>query len=138
MSTRPKVSLRADSGLQARMFLTVFLLGAVYAVLAAVLVAVLEPAMAIFIVGLLLVLQLFTSDKLALGAMGVRMVEPAEAPELHPLIERLCIQADLPKPRIGIMPSSMPNAFAMGRSKKNATVVATTGILELLPPAELE
>jgi heat shock protein HtpX len=138
MSTRPKVRLKADAGLQSRMFITVLLLGAVYAAFAAVLVVALRPALAIPIVLLLLVTQLFTSDKLALRAMGVRMVEPREAPELHAMIERLCIQADLPKPKVGVMPSSMPNAFAMGRSKKAATVVATTGILELLPPAELE
>ncbi len=138
MSTRPKVSLRADAGLQSRMFITVLLLGAVYAVLIAALVATLELGPAIAIVGFLLVMQLFTSDQIALRVMGVRMVEPREAPELHAMIERLCIQADIPKPKIGVMPSSMPNAFAMGRSKKSATVVATTGILELLPPAELE
>jgi heat shock protein HtpX len=138
MSTRPKVSLRADAGLQSRMFITVLLLGAVYVVLIAALVATLRPAAAIAIVAVLLVTQLFTSDKIALRVMGVRMVEPREAPELHAMIERLCIQADIPKPKIGVMPSSMPNAFAMGRSRKAATVVATTGLLELLPPAELE
>jgi len=120
------------------MFITVLLLGAVYAVLIAALVATLRPAAAIAIVAVLLVTQLFTSDKIALRVMGVRMVEPREAPELHAMIERLCIQADIPKPKIGVMPSSMPNAFAMGRSRKAATVVATTGLLELLPPAELE
>jgi heat shock protein HtpX len=71
-------------------------------------------------------------------AMGVREVSPQEAPELHAMIERLCIQADLPKPKVAVMQSSMPNAFAMGRSPKSATVCATTGIMELLSPAELE
>src|SRR4029077_5205346 len=61
-----------------------------------------------------------------------------EAPELHGMIERLCVQADLPKPRVAIAQTSMPNAFAMGRSPKHATVCATTGIMELLSPAELE
>jgi heat shock protein HtpX len=82
--------------------------------------------------------QVFFSDKIALRAMGVREVSPQEAPELHAMIERLCIQADLPKPRVGVMHSAMPNAFAMGRSPKTATVCATTGIMELLSPAELE
>jgi heat shock protein HtpX len=82
--------------------------------------------------------QLFASDKIALATMGVQKVSPQEAPELHALIERLCVQADLPKPTIGIVNTQMPNAFAMGRSQKSATVVATTGLLELLSPAELE
>jgi heat shock protein HtpX len=92
----------------------------------------------LLVAGGLLAVQLFTSDKIALRAMGVHEVSPQQAPELHAMIERLCIQADLPKPRIGVMESQMPNAFAMGRSKKAATVCATTGIMELLSPAELE
>jgi heat shock protein HtpX len=90
------------------------------------------------VAGGLLALQFFTSDKLALRAMGVREVSPQEAPELHAMIDRLCVQADLPKPKVGVMHSSMPNAFAMGRSQKKSTVCATTGIMELLSPAELE
>jgi heat shock protein HtpX len=70
--------------------------------------------------------------------VGEHEVSAQEAPELHAMIERLCIQADLPKPRIAVMNTSMPNAFAMGRSQKSATVCATTGIMELLSPAELE
>jgi len=82
--------------------------------------------------------QLFAADKLALRAMGAKEVSPAEAPELHALIERLCVQADLPKPRIAVVDTPMPNAFAMGRSQKKAVVCATTGIMQLLSPAELE
>jgi heat shock protein HtpX len=70
--------------------------------------------------------------------MGAREVSPAEAPQLHATIERLCVQADLPKPKVAVAETSMPNAFAVGRSPKNATVCATTGVLELLSPAELE
>ncbi len=70
--------------------------------------------------------------------MGVKEVSPAEEPELHGIIERLCVQADLPKPRVCVMENPMPNAFAMGRSQKSATVCATRGILDLLSPAELE
>src|SRR5262249_9742229 len=82
--------------------------------------------------------QYFASDKIALRAMGAREVSPAEAPELHAMIERLCIQADIPKPRVAVAQTEMPNAFAMGRSQKHATVCATTGILNLLSPSELE
>jgi heat shock protein HtpX len=128
-----------DTGLQVRMVTTLFLLGAVYAVLIGVLFAAGAGAVTIAVVaGALLALQFFTSDKLALRSMGAHEVSPQEAPQLHALIERLCVQADLPKPRIYIMNSSMPNAFALGRSQKNAAVCATTGILELLSPSELE
>jgi heat shock protein HtpX len=70
--------------------------------------------------------------------MGARVVTPQEAPQLHAMIDRLCVQADLPKPNVAVANMSMPNAFALGRSPKNATVCATTGIMELLTPAELE
>src|SRR3954470_9121660 len=128
-----------DTGLQVRMAVTIFLLGAVYVVLAAVLFAFLKSAVLIIvIVGGLAALNLFASDKLALAAMGGRVVSPEEAPQLHAMVERLCVQADLPKPKVAVANTSMPNAFALGRSPKNATVCATTGIMELLSPAELE
>jgi heat shock protein HtpX len=128
-----------DTGLQARMVLTLFLLGAVYAVLIGVLFAAGASGVTILVVaGGLLALQFFASDQLALRSMGAHEVSPQEAPQLHALIERLCVQADLPKPRIYIMETSMPNAFAIGRSQKKAAVCATTGILELLSPSELE
>ncbi|MEA2254744.1 MAG: heat shock protein HtpX [Solirubrobacteraceae bacterium] len=92
----------------------------------------------LIVAGALLLVQLFAADKIALRAMGVHEVSPQEAPQLHAMIERLCVQADLPKPKVAIMNTSMPNAFAMGRSQKASTVCATTGILELLSPAELE
>lgn len=132
-------SFGRDRGLQARMTLTIFLLGAVYAVLIGALFAsgAQGPIIALVAGGLFL-FQLFTSDKLALRAMGARHVSPAEAPQLHALIERLCVQADLPKPKVAIAETDMPNAFAIGRSPRSATVCATTGIMRLLNPAELE
>jgi heat shock protein HtpX len=139
MAARPSSALKADGGLQARMLLTIFLLGAIYVVLfAAIAYAGVGVAGAAVILALFAALQYFTSDKLALRAMGAQEVSPAEAPELHAMIERLCVQGDVPKPKVAVMRSSMPNAFAMGRSPKHATVCATTGILELLTPAELE
>ena len=121
------------------MLLTLFLLGLVYAVLIGVLFAAGAGAVTIAVIaGALFLVQFFTSDKIALYSMGARVVEPAQAPELHAIIERLCIQADLPKPRVAIAETAMPNAFAIGRSPKTATVCATTGILELLSPGELE
>jgi heat shock protein HtpX len=128
-----------DTGLQARMLMTMFLLGLVYVLLIGVLFAVGAAAVTIAIVaGALLALQLFTSDKIALAALGAKEVSPEEAPELHGIIERLCVQADLPKPKVCVMETQMPNAFAMGRSQKSATVCATTGILRMLDTSELE
>ena len=121
------------------MLLTMFLLGLVYVVLIGVLFAVGAGAVTIAVVAVvLLLIQLFTSDKIALATLGAKEVSPSEQPELHGIIERLCVQADLPKPRVCVMDAAMPNAFAMGRSQKSATVCATTGILRLLEPAELE
>src|SRR6185312_3356768 len=130
-------SFGRDTGLQVRMVVTLFLLGLVYVVLVAVAVTA-QAGVAILLIAVLFAAQIFASDKLALRAVGAREVTPQEAPELHAMIERLCIQADLPKPKVAVMHSAMPNAFAMGRSQKKATVCATTGIMELLTPAELE
>jgi heat shock protein HtpX len=132
-------SFGKDTGLQARMLLTMFLLGAVYVVLVGALFAAGASGVFILIIaGGLFLAQYFASEKLALRAMGAREVSPQEAPELHAMIERLCVQADLPKPRVAVAENAMPNAFAMGRSQKHSTVCVTTGIMELLSPAELE
>jgi heat shock protein HtpX len=132
-------SFGRDTGLQTRMLLTLFLLGLVYAVLVAVLIAAGTGVIAIAVIaGVLFLVQYFTSDKIALYSMGAHEVSPSEAPDLHATIERLCIQANLPKPRVAIAQTAMPNAFAIGRSPKSATVCATTGLLDLLSPAELE
>jgi heat shock protein HtpX len=92
----------------------------------------------VVVMGALSFAQLFFSDKIALSAMGAKQVSPEEAPGLHAMIERLCIQADLPKPKIAVADTEMPNAFALGRSQKSATVCATTGIMRVLSPSELE
>jgi len=128
-----------DRGLQARMLLTMFLLGLLYVVFMGVLFAAGAGfgLIVAFAAGLLLV-QYFAADKLALASVGAKEVTPQEAPELHGMIDRLCVQADLPKPRVAMMQSEMPNAFALGRSPKHATVCATTAIVDLLTPAELE
>jgi heat shock protein HtpX len=128
-----------DTGLQIRMTITIFLLGAVYAILIGALFASGASGITIAVIaGALFLFQIFASDKLALRAVGAREVSPQQAPQLHAIIERLCVQADLPKPKVAVMETSMPNAFAMGRSPKNATVCATTGIMDILSPGELE
>ena len=128
-----------DAGLQARILLTLFLLGLLYVVFIAVLLTAGAGILTVVVVmGGLSLAQLFFSDKLALSAMGAKVVTPQEAPGLHAMIEKLCIQADLPKPRIAVADTNLPNAFATGRSQKSATVCATTGIMRALSPSELE
>jgi heat shock protein HtpX len=121
------------------MLLTLFLLGLLYVALVGVLFASGASGVLIaLIAGGLLVGQFFLSDKLGLAAMGAKVVTPEQAPGLHAMIERLCIQADLPKPKVAVADTPMPNAFAIGRSQKTATVCATTGLMNLLEPHELE
>src|SRR4051794_15766551 len=121
------------------MLLTIFLLGLLYVALVVVLISagVGAVVMLVVVAGLALA-QLFLSDKLALRAMGAREAGPTEAPGLHAIVERLCLQADLPKPRIAIADTDVPNAFATGRSRAASTVCVTTGLLRLLEPRELE
>jgi heat shock protein HtpX len=132
-------SFGRDRGLQIRMFTTALLLGLVYVVLIAVLIAAGAGAVLVAVIaGLLFLFQYFTADKLALSSMGAHVVTAEEAPQLHGTIERLCIQANLPMPKVAIAETPMPNAFAVGRSPSTATVCATTGLLQLLNQAELE
>ena len=121
------------------MLLTLFLLGLLYVAFMAVLLAAGAGVVTMAIVAAALAaFQFFSSEKLALRASGARIVTPQEEPELHGMIDRLCVQADLPKPQVAIIDSHVPNAFAMGRSPKHATVAASRGIVDLLSPAELE
>jgi heat shock protein HtpX len=126
-----------DRGLTARMVFTMFLLGLLFVVLGAVLIRYLGALGLILIAGFLLA-QWFFSDRVALFSMGGKEVSPQEAPELHAIIDRLCAMADMPKPKVAIADSDVPNAFATGRSPKRAVVCATTGIMRRLSPAELE
>jgi len=128
-----------DAGLSGRIFLTWILLLLVYLVFMGVLMALGLPSMFIIViaVGMGLV-QYFFSDKLVMMSTGARVVEADEAPELHRMIEKLCQEADLPKPRIAIMQSPMPNAFATGRSPHHAVVAVTDSIIRTLNQDELE
>ena len=138
-ATHARTSFGRDTGLQARMLLTMFLLGLVYVVFVGVLFAVgLSAGLIVVIAVVLLLVQLFGSDKIALATIGAREVSAQDEPELHGVIERLCVQANLPKPRVAVIETSMPNACAMGRSPRSATVCATRGILDLLDSSELE
>lgn len=128
-----------DGGLTARIVLTLFGLGLIYVVFIGVLIAAGVGAVVVLVLAAVFALvQVFFGDKIALASMRARVTEPQEAPELHGMIERLCQLADLPKPRVAIAESDMPNAFAAGRSQKTATVCVTTGIMDRLEPRQLE
>src|SRR5262245_5557680 len=133
-------SFGRDAGLSLRMIFTGGLLGLLYVVFAVVLFNVLNVGlipMLVIVVGLAF-FQYYTSDKLALAASGAKVVERDEAPELHAMVERLCAMADLPKPRVAVIDSDMPNAFATGRSPKHSAVAVTTGLWRRLDPREVE
>lgn len=130
-----------DRGLTARMTSVIFLLGALFVGIIALLIAILPVGWAPFIaiIGLGVVwFQWYNSDTVAMKAMRAREVSPEQAPELHEMINRLCTLADMPKPRVGIADTDLPNAFATGRSPNRSVVVVTTGILRRLDAEELE
>jgi heat shock protein HtpX len=129
-----------DFGLSARMVTTMFLLGALYVVFFLVLLQFtnLGIGFLILIMGGLAFFQYYTSDKIALRASGAKIVERDEAPELHDMVERLCAMADLPKPRLAVVPTDVPNAFATGRSPKRSVVAVTEGLWNRLSKPEIE
>ena len=117
-----------------------FLLGALYVAFFVVLLSVTDLGIGfvIVIIGVLAFVQYYTSDKIALRASGAKVVERDEAPELHDMVERLCAMADLPKPRIAVVPTDVPNAFATGRNPKNSVVAVTEGLWYRLSKPEVE
>jgi heat shock protein HtpX len=129
-----------DAGLSLRMLVAGGLLGLLYVIFAVVLFQVLNVGlvpMLVIVVGLGF-FQYYTSDKLALRAAGAKIVSADEAPELHEMVDRLCAMADLPKPRVAVIDTDVPNAFATGRSPKHAAVAVTTGLWRRLEPREIE
>ncbi len=130
----------ADRGLSARMLMTVFFLGLLYAVFITVLLEILHMGLAPVLVIALVILfvQYFFSDRIALFSMGGRLVEREQAPQLHAVIDRLVALADMPKPKVAIAQSDIPNAFATGRNQNSAVICVTTGILRRLDEPELE
>src|SRR5438034_7623681 len=129
-----------DFGLTFRMLLTGGLLGLLYVVFAVVLFSVLHVGlglMLVIVIGIGL-FQYFTSDKIALAASGAKIVSRDEAPDLHEMVERLCAMADLPKPKVAVVDTDVPNAFATGRNPKHAVVAVTTGLWRRLEPKEIE
>jgi heat shock protein HtpX len=122
------------------MLFTSGLLGLLYVGFAVVLFSVFKIGLApmlLIVIGIAF-FQYYTSDKLALAAAGAKIVTPEEAPELHAMVERLCAMADLPKPRVAVVDTDVPNAFATGRNPKHAAIAVTTGLWHRLEPQEVE
>src|SRR6476646_8880901 len=130
-----------DTGLTVRMTTVMFLLGAALVAVVVGLMYVAPPGWAVLIglagIGVAF-FQWYRSDTLAMRAMGAREVTAEQAPELHGMIDRLCVMADMPKPRVAIADTALPNAFATGRSPNRSVVCVTTGILHTLTAEELE
>ena len=130
---------KSDRGLEARMLLTMILLAVLYLAFLAVLLSMnTSSTVIILFMGGFMFLQYFYSDKMILMSMGAKIVSESEEPELHQIVSRLCAIAGLPMPKIAIVNTSMPNAFATGRNQKNAVVAVTTGIMQQLDRGELE
>jgi heat shock protein HtpX len=130
---------RSDAGLTARMTLVMLLLGALYVSVAAGLIWYgVSAATVLFLAAAAGLAQWFFSDKIAMTAMRAKEVTPQQAPELHGMVDRLCALADMPKPRVAIADSDMPNAFATGRSPEKSVICVTTGIMRRLDNDELE
>src|SRR3954467_634269 len=143
LSTIPDMQRRSfgrDRGLSLRMLFTSGLLGLLYVIFALVLFYALHAGlvlMLVIVIGIAF-FQYYTSDKLALAASGAKIVSAEEAPELHAMVERLCAMADLPKPRVAVVNTDVPNAFATGRNPKHAAIAVTQGLWQRLDPQEVE
>src|SRR5919106_315841 len=129
-----------DAGLSLRMLAVSGMLGLLYVIFALVLFWALDAGLVamIVIVGAVAIVQYYTSDKIALLASGAKVVERDQAPELHDMVERLAGMADLPMPRVAVIPTEVPNAFATGRSPKKSVVAVTEGLWNRLEPREIE
>jgi heat shock protein HtpX len=135
---RQRVELR-DRGLERRMVATLFLLAAVYVGLGAAFVLSGAPTVVVAgIAAVVVAFQLLTGDRLALRMIGAREELPERQPKLHAAVDRVCMLADMPKPRVAVASSSMPNALAVGRTREGATLCVTTAMLRVLDPPELE
>lgn len=128
-----------STGLTVRMTVVIFLLAAVYLAFVAVLFYLRVPIafIAVSVAGMVL-FQYYFSDKMVLASMGAHEVSPQQAPELHAMVDRLCQMIDLPKPRVAIADTDVPNAFATGRNPEHAVVCCTNGIIRRLDSNELE
>jgi len=128
-----------DWGLTVRMIVTMFLLAVIYLGFITLLYVIGFPLMYVMVIaGLLLFVQYYFSDRIVLLSTGARLVDEHEAPELYAIVRRLCQRANLPMPRIAIVDTPVPNAFATGRSPNRAVVAVTTGLLKTTDRDEIE
>jgi len=134
-----RTRFRPDHQLTARMLVTMFLLGLVYVAFIVTLIVLIKSVVVVVLIGAgLLWVQFWFSDRIALYAMQARIVTPEQEPRLHGIVDRLCATADMPKPRVAVADTELPNAFATGRSTKRAVLCVTTGLMRRLDTEELE
>lgn len=139
MYTRKAPWQRRDTGLTARIIISFAILTMLYLIFLSVLVYVgLDFVSISFIAGIMILLQWYFSDKIVLWSSGAKIVTRDQYPELHDLIERIVARNNLPKPRIAVINTQMPNAFATGKTPKSSVVAVTTGLMNMLDPEELE
>jgi heat shock protein HtpX len=132
-------NIASDRGLTIRMFTTGLMLVLLYGAVIGILIAVgISWAVVLVFAAIILFVQYWFSDKIALFGMGGHLVTPEQAPQLHGVIDRLCALADMKKPRVAIADTDVPNAFATGRSPNSAVVCATSGLMRRLDEPELE
>lgn len=135
----PRWTYRRDGGLQLRMYFTMFMLAALYLFFVTVMFALGVPIIFVIVIAaVMLGIQWFASDKLVLRSMKAKIVTPEEYPKLHAMIDRLVERADMPKPKVAVAMTHVPNAFATGRNRENSLVCVTLGIMERLDDDELE
>jgi heat shock protein HtpX len=135
----PQSKIETDHGLNARMFVTGLLLVLLYAIIITVLIRVGVAYEFVIVIAFALIFsQYYFSDKIAMFSMHAHEVTPAQEPRLHQIVDRLCLLADMEKPRVGVAEVDIPNAFATGRSPKHAVICATRGLMNRLNDEELE
>src|SRR5277367_423714 len=132
-------NIKPDRGLTFRMLMTGFFLVLLYGLVVGILIAIgISYALVLVIALVLIFCQYWFSAKIAMYAMHAKEVTPEQAPELHGVVDRLCALADMPKPKVGIATTDIPNAFATGRSPKSSVVCVTSGLLRRLEEPEIE
>jgi heat shock protein HtpX len=131
--------IEGDKGLNVRMFITGLALVILYVIIITVLISVgVQFGIVIVIAAALLFSQYYFSDKIAMFSMHAKEVTPEQEPKLHQIVDRLCLLADMKKPRVGVAEMDIPNAFATGRSPSHAVICATRGLMQRLNDEELE
>ena len=131
--------IETDHKLNVRMFITGLLLVLLYGIIISVLLSLgVSLVLVIVIAGALIFSQYYFSDKIAMFSMHAHEVTPQEEPRLHEIVDRLCLLANMEKPRVGVAEMDMPNAFATGRNPKHSVICATRGIMTRLNDEELE